>query len=172
MERELMVYSRGQASGSQKTERQSTREFGASNLADILIQKNLQNTLKWVFYPTLSWLSSGWTPCLTHSQCLVRGYRMKGRMNKFTHLIAVMKFYRMKRSMGNVKNITSSFLILSNKSSFQTPSFNLIYCRKNSSKIFDPVLFRYVLVGPTTSYCEIQEKGVGWSEYLPRCMSK
>uniref|UniRef100_A0A8D0YLZ0 Sushi domain-containing protein n=2 Tax=Sus scrofa TaxID=9823 RepID=A0A8D0YLZ0_PIG len=28
----------------------------------------------------------------------------------------------------------------------------------------------YVLVGPTTSYCEIQEKGVGWSEYLPRCM--
>uniref|UniRef100_A0A8C3VIE5 Complement component 4 binding protein alpha n=1 Tax=Catagonus wagneri TaxID=51154 RepID=A0A8C3VIE5_9CETA len=27
----------------------------------------------------------------------------------------------------------------------------------------------YVLVGPTTSYCEIQEKGVGWSEHFPRC---
>lgn len=50
---------------------------------------------------------------------------------------------------------------------------NLIWGRDNSINTFHSILFRYVLIGSATSYCEIQEdKTVGWSDQFPECVSK
>lgn len=49
---------------------------------------------------------------------------------------------------------------------------HLIQGRKNSTKISDPILFRYILIGSNTSYCDVQDKAVGWSNSFPECVSK